>query len=257
MRYDGKWRLNRRHGFGMSYDGQREADGEWIYRGRWRRGLKHGVGTLRLATDLGAHQHFFPRGFLSAERRSRRRRGRRRNFRGDESRRYAGEFRDGRMCGEGAYVHANGDRYEGQFLDDTPDGHGSFYEHSGGARTDGAWRNGKVVEDDDDRPPGAYVFTLAPDASLADEDSSDDDSFISDDDAEDDGLANFEAALEFARLPPSERKPRAEARGVVRMPCRTQGGADLNAAVEFVRAAREEHRVPRGNLARQGPGVWR
>ena len=79
--------MNRRHGAGTSYYPAGGAE----YTGRWRRGTRHGAGRLTFPDSGGS---------------------------------YEGSFRDGKMAGEGTYHHANGDRFEGQFEFDSPDGFG-------------------------------------------------------------------------------------------------------------------------------------
>lgn len=55
------------------------------------------------------------------------------------------------MCGVGIYCHPNGDRFEGMFFGNKPDGPGSFYErdHYTGNHTGNhaIWQGGRKVKD--------------------------------------------------------------------------------------------------------------
>ena len=66
--------------------------------------------------------------------------------------RYEGEFVDGLRSGRGVYKWHNGDRFEGEYRDNTRNGHG-VETFANGNRYDGEFRNGK--------PNGHGVYTLA------------------------------------------------------------------------------------------------
>jgi hypothetical protein len=69
----------------------------------------------------------------------------------DEGARYYGRYEGGLMCGVGIYCHPNGDRFEGMFFSNKPDGPGSFYErdHFTGNFTGShaIWQAGRKVKD--------------------------------------------------------------------------------------------------------------
>ena len=48
--------------------------------------------------------------------------------------------------GEGVYHYANGQRYEGEFVDDLPNGRGVFYEENGEEALRGRWNNGVYID---------------------------------------------------------------------------------------------------------------
>ncbi|NRB31452.1 MAG: peptidoglycan-binding protein [Rhizobiaceae bacterium] len=55
---------------------------------------------------------------------------------------YEGQYKDGKMNGNGILHYPNGDRYEGEFKDDQPHGKG-LREWSRGNTYEGNWQNGK------------------------------------------------------------------------------------------------------------------
>ncbi|KAH8056076.1 hypothetical protein JL722_7907 [Aureococcus anophagefferens] len=124
------------------------------------------------------------------------------------------------MCGAGTYFHANGDRYEGQFDDNAPDGHGSYYDAASGQRTDGTWDDGKL-SGPTRRGPGRVRLRRrlrpAPRQRLVGR-----------------GRRHLRRGGGGG---PGTRRPA----GLCRMPCRTAGGGDLNIATEYVHAAHVVH----------------
>ena len=66
-----------------------------VYKGEFQKGLRHGFGVS-----------YLPAGH-----------------------KYIGRFDNDSMCGIGVYLQANGDRYEGMFLGNRPDGPGSMYTY--------------------------------------------------------------------------------------------------------------------------------
>ena len=57
---------------------------------------------------------------------------------------YVGQFKDGKMCGEGTKTY--GDKYVGQFKDDLPHGLGKWTCADGTVDHDGEWENGEPME---------------------------------------------------------------------------------------------------------------
>ena len=51
-----------------------------------------------------------------------------------------GEYKDGKMHGQGIYVWSNGDRYEGEFKQGNADGQGMKY-YVNGKKEAGTWEN--------------------------------------------------------------------------------------------------------------------
>ncbi|MFI5002702.1 MAG: hypothetical protein ACHQK9_22680 [Reyranellales bacterium] len=60
---------------------------------------------------------------------------------GKSAARYEGEYRDGKLNGQGVYTWVGGSRYEGDFLGDLPNGSGTLRQVNG-AIYSGAWTNG-------------------------------------------------------------------------------------------------------------------
>ena len=56
---------------------------------------------------------------------------------------YVGQFKDGKMHGEGTETYANGDKYVGQYKDDQPHGFGKATLADGTVGHDGEWENGQ------------------------------------------------------------------------------------------------------------------
>lgn len=124
--YTGSFRSGRRHGHGISFEVRNDiVAGETavaVYEGSFKDGLRHGYGVLNLS----------------------------------QGHRYEGSFANGTMAGAGGclaicvtrsrfrgscafwlaidaagtYYHPNGDKFEGKFYGDKPDGEGSFYKVS-------------------------------------------------------------------------------------------------------------------------------
>ena len=89
--------------------------------------------------------------------------------------RYVGEFKDGKPNGQGTYTHPNGERYVGEFKDDKYNGQGTV-THPNGEKTVGEYKDGKrngqgtftsasgnryVGEFKDDLANGEGTFTFA------------------------------------------------------------------------------------------------
>lgn len=55
---------------------------------------------------------------------------------GDDSR-YEGDFQRGKFNGEGRFIHANGDMYVGEFVDNMAEGYGKFMSHDGNLHYEG------------------------------------------------------------------------------------------------------------------------
>ena len=52
---------------------------------------------------------------------------------------YSGEFKDGKMHGQGTFTYLNGEKYVGEFKDDNLNGQGTF-TYSDGSKYIGAWK---------------------------------------------------------------------------------------------------------------------
>jgi hypothetical protein len=69
----------------------------------------------------------------------------------DEGAKYFGRYEGGLVCGVGIYCHPNGDRFEGMFFSNKPDGPGSFYErdvYTGNfTGSHAVWQAGRKVKD--------------------------------------------------------------------------------------------------------------
>lgn len=61
--------------------------------------------------------------------------------------RYEGEFRDGRITGRGVFTLADGSRYEGEFRDGAANGAGNYMQPDGTTYS-GTWTNGCFVQGD-------------------------------------------------------------------------------------------------------------
>lgn len=57
---------------------------------------------------------------------------------------YVGEFKNGKMEGQGTYTFANGDKYVGEFKDGKMEGQGT-YTYVNGSKDVGEFKNGKFV----------------------------------------------------------------------------------------------------------------
>ena len=90
--YQGNFRHDRRDGFGT--ENVVDEDGDCMYKGDFYNGQRHGFGFATLA-----------KGHV-----------------------YIGGWKDGAMCGVGIYIHPNGDRFEGMFFENKPEGPGTHYE---------------------------------------------------------------------------------------------------------------------------------
>jgi hypothetical protein len=56
---------------------------------------------------------------------------------------YAGEWKGGKMNGQGTYTYTNGDKYVGEFKDNQRHGQG-IYTFANGNRDKGEWKGGKM-----------------------------------------------------------------------------------------------------------------
>jgi len=122
MLYQGNFRHDRRDGYGVEHvqDEDGKEGEERIYKGDFYNGQRHGFGLAELGPG---HT-------------------------------YLGGFKDGSMCGVGLYVHPNGDRFEGTYFDNKPDGPGSKYEiQENGEVTElhGIWEKSKLVKKTQER----------------------------------------------------------------------------------------------------------
>ena len=69
----------------------------------------------------------------------------------EEGHRYIGRYEAGGMSGIGMYVHPNGDRYEGAFYNNKPDGPGSFYQKDATGKTNAShaiWHLGRKQKEE-------------------------------------------------------------------------------------------------------------
>ena len=57
---------------------------------------------------------------------------------------YIGEFVGGKMHGQGTYIYTNGNRYAGEFREDTRNGLGIEYSASGTINASGIWKHYKL-----------------------------------------------------------------------------------------------------------------
>jgi hypothetical protein len=60
--------------------------------------------------------------------------------------RYEGDFVDGKQNGKGIYTWGSGDRYEGDVIIGKPNGYGTLYSSNGNIIHRGQWSDGRFVE---------------------------------------------------------------------------------------------------------------
>jgi len=136
IQYIGRFKGGMKHGRGIEFDEQ----GKKIYQGTFRDDKREGRGeeyNEDVRTYKGEFSENVRHGFGVA-------------YFG-ESAKYFGRYEGGVMCGVGIYCHPNGDRFEGMFFNNRPDGPGSFYEldhYTGNATGSHAvWQAGRKIKD--------------------------------------------------------------------------------------------------------------
>eukprot|EP00601_Ochromonadales_sp_CCMP2298_P009776 CAMPEP_0173269114 /NCGR_PEP_ID=MMETSP1142-20121109/30703_1 /TAXON_ID=483371 /ORGANISM="non described non described, Strain CCMP2298" /LENGTH=873 /DNA_ID=CAMNT_0014205433 /DNA_START=275 /DNA_END=2895 /DNA_ORIENTATION=- len=136
IQYIGRFKAGMKHGRGIEFDEQ----GRKIYHGIFKEDKREGRGdefSDEAKTYKGEFSDNVRHGFGVA-------------YFG-ESAKYFGRYEGGMMCGVGIYCHPNGDRFEGMFFNNRPDGPGSFYEldHYTGNSTGShaIWQAGRKVKD--------------------------------------------------------------------------------------------------------------
>ena len=60
-----------------------------------------------------------------------------------DGRLYYGQFRDGKMDGEGTFRFVNGDKYIGKFKDDKMEGYAIYLNMTEMTKRHGEWKDGK------------------------------------------------------------------------------------------------------------------
>ena len=58
---------------------------------------------------------------------------------------YVGEFKDDKFSGQGTYANASGDKYVGEFQDYKFNGQGTFYSSNGSILYQGIWADDKFI----------------------------------------------------------------------------------------------------------------
>ncbi|GMF09216.1 unnamed protein product [Phytophthora lilii] len=162
--YEGQWQNNKKHGKGkFTY---RNGD---IYEGDWRDDRRHGRGVFTWNPNTPQQESYD--GMWDDEKRH-----------GKGTYHYAngtifdGDWNYGKRDGMGIFTWANGDAYNGQFMDEMQHGFGSFFDASTGDTYEGEWvmnvreghgkilyASGKVFEGTfhDGRRHGAGIMTYS------------------------------------------------------------------------------------------------
>ena len=114
MVYEGEWQLDKEHGYGTSWTGDKRRI---IYQGEWERGRIHGQGKYYYYENSNkSSDDSHPSKIQS---------------------RYEGEFRENLRHGNGMYVLPDGSTYNGQWQNGNMTGRGTF-----------TWPDGSVYEGD-------------------------------------------------------------------------------------------------------------
>ena len=138
--YNGSWKDNKKHGFGV----QMYANGD-KYEGMWKDNLRHGSGTLwiltkkngilrKLYTGDWARDKMEGRGTMYFENGDKYEGLWRENMRFGQGKlvyndgdMYVGQWNLDQRCGYGCLFKSNGDQFEGMWLRDAREGRGSYY----------------------------------------------------------------------------------------------------------------------------------
>lgn len=140
-RYAGRFKMGQMHGRGISFD----ENGERVYQGSFRENCREGRGE-EFEGGVRVYKGEFSKGL---------RHGFGICYFGDEHI-FMGRFEQGAMAGVGIYKHQNGDRFEGTFYNNKPDGQGSFYKLSDPhsqhnnqqpQQQHGMWSMGRLIKD--------------------------------------------------------------------------------------------------------------
>jgi len=131
-RYTGDWVEDKKHGTGEEYI----ENSMYMYRGEFSNGLYHGQGLLKLH-DGKVFEGTFVEGKFTGK-------GAYYSPASDDVQdQYEGDFVDWKKHGKGVYQLLNdGSRYEGDFVNDVPEGYGEF-TYADGTVFRGLWKNGK------------------------------------------------------------------------------------------------------------------
>ena len=152
--YNGSWKDNQKHGFGV----QMYANGD-KYEGMWRANKRHGSGTLWIQSDRNgilrklytgdwANDQMDGKGtmyFENGDKYEGMWRGNQRFGRGkliyNDGDVYVGQWNGNLRCGYGCLFKASGDQFEGMWLDDLREGKGSYIFKETGKMLLGEWVN--------------------------------------------------------------------------------------------------------------------
>lgn len=69
----------------------------------------------------------------------------------EDGKRYSGEWQNGMMDGQGVIVYPNRERYEGGFRQGKKHGKGDFYSSNGTLLREEEWKDGKLCQKDKDK----------------------------------------------------------------------------------------------------------
>ncbi|WP_340400454.1 stalk domain-containing protein [Paenibacillus sp. FSL H8-0079] len=130
-KYIGEISNNRPNGLGKQF----APDGELIYEGNFEDGLKSGKGTYysKDVTYVGDFKNDKPNGIGT--------------FTFSNGSSFVGESEDGKIGSYGTFILTDGSKYVGSFKDQIFDGEGTMYSPSGEIVGQGAFKNGKLVDD--------------------------------------------------------------------------------------------------------------